>query len=122
MKDPQAQDSHYIKLTGKAEISEPLLIGHNYGVAIEGSITAKTESDNHDGSYNYSYKFEPVLVGVLSEKGETIKVKDIRKKSQQLRAALYKEWAISENNQDFETEYYPERMRQIIVKVIEGEL
>ncbi len=115
-------DTKYIKLTGKAEIPDDLEIGMNIGVAIDGTITSKTESDNNDGSHTKYYKFEPVIVKMVDEKGKVIHTKDIRKWSQKMRSALWKEWNNVKTNEDFDIEYYPERMRQITTKIIEGEI
>ncbi len=96
-----------------------LEIGHNYGVAIEGSITSKTEADNHDGTHSVYWKFEPVIVRVVNPKGETIQAKDVRHKSQLLRSALWREWQALGTNEEFD-DYYNERMDSFIKDVING--
>jgi hypothetical protein len=118
MKDESTQDSYFIKLTGKASIGEPLEIGSNFGVAIEGSITSKTETDNDDGSHSHYFKFEPVLVTVINNKGKSIKAKDVRGRSKQLRSAIWKEWSALSTNEEFDT-YYNKRMLDIIKEVTE---
>ena len=118
-KDPQAIDSQVLKLTGKAELPKPLEIGHNYLVSIKGSITAKTESDNNDGSSTFYYKFEPVAIEVIDEKGERIQAKDTRRKSQMLRSCIWKRWQESGEDID-DKEFYNNLMEKIIGRVIEG--
>ena len=58
-KYPEQKDSYVLKLGGKAELPNPLTIGHNYKITIDGSITAITESDNDDGSHTFYHKFQP---------------------------------------------------------------
>jgi len=113
-------DSQVLKLTGKAELPKPLTIGHNYEIKLNGSITGINKSDNNDGSFTYYHKFEPILVEVITEKGERIKAKDTRRKSQMLRSCIWKTWQDSKKNIEFE-KYYDDRMSQIIRSVIEGE-
>ena len=119
MKDPQQTNSYVIKLMGKAELPNELEIGHNYSVSIQGSITAKTESDNEDGSSTFYYKFEPVVVEVITEKGERIRAKDTRGMSKQLRSCIWKNWQDANENIDFE-DYYQSEMKRIIKAEIEG--
>lgn len=105
--------SHFLRLTGKAELPEEVSIGHNYKVELEGSITAITESDNHDGSFNKMYRFEPVLATLITEKGETLKLKDARSLSQQLRACFWKDWKDNENQASFQ-DFYDRLMIELI--------
>lgn len=91
-------NSHYLKLSGKAELPKELEIGNNYSLAIHGSITSITEHDNHDGTIDRSYKFEPVKCEVLTELGEVIKAKDTRGEAQKTRAWAYKYWEDPTNN------------------------
>lgn len=85
-------NEHILKLTGKVSLPKELLNGNNYTLSVTGSVTSRTEEDNQDGTVNWVYKFEPVLVEILTEKGETIKAKDRRKLSQKLRGRLFLEW------------------------------
>jgi len=119
MKDPQATDSYYVKLSGKASLPEPLEIGSNYHISIEGAITGKDEDDNDDGTHSHSFKFKPVIVEILTPKGKTIKARDVRKRSQQLHSAIWKEWTVAGDNSDQEG-YYDKRMVGIIQGVING--
>lgn len=112
-KDKNSINSYILKLSGKAEIPKPLEIGHNFKIKIDGSITAITESDNDDGSRTYYYKFEPVLVEMVTEKGETIKAKDVRSRSRQLRSRLWGIWQEQNIVGEFEN-FYDEAMKKII--------
>jgi len=89
-KDLDKTDDHFIKLVGKANIPQGLEIGNNYGVRLSGTITATTESDKNDGSHAIYYKFEPVIVVVITDKGESIRAKDTRSLSQLFRARCWK--------------------------------
>ncbi len=115
--DPSQKQEHAIKLTGKAFIPEALLIGERYHVAIDGTITERNESDNHNGTHLLTYKFEPVMVAVIDDKGKSIRGKDVRRKSQQLRAAIYREWESSGDNTEFE-DYYNMRIDGYIKDII----
>ena len=118
-KDIEKQDNWVLKLQGKAELPRPLEIGYNFKIQIDGSITAITEQDNDDGSRTFYYKFEPVLVEAINQKGERIKAKDVRQQSKKLRACLYREWEEANIPVEF-NDYYEQRMGEIIAGVIEG--
>lgn len=98
-------NSHSLRLTGKAESPEPLEIGHNYSVVLEGSIVSATETDNNDGTYSVVYTFRPVKVDVLKPMGEALKLKDTRSNSQLIRALVYKKWLNAGSDIDFDTYY-----------------
>ena len=85
-------DNYSIRLIGKAELSEPLTISHNFRVKLEGSITAETISDNDDGSRTHYYTFKPVIVETIDQTGKTLKAKDTRSISQRMRARCYLWW------------------------------
>ena len=119
-KDPEAKNSHILKLTGKAELPKSLEISNNFKITISGSITAITESDNDDGSRTFYYKFEPVVIEVIDEKGERIRTKDTRKKSQLLRSCIWRRWQDSGEDID-QDKFYDNFMDKIISRVIEGE-
>jgi len=79
-------NSHSIKLTGKAELSEPLEIDKNYKVILQGSIISSADHSNQNGTADRTYILKPVLVELIDEIGVTIKVKDMRKMSQNFAA------------------------------------
>jgi hypothetical protein len=83
------ENDHYIKFVGKANIPSALKIGHGYQVQIDGEVTNRTESNNHDGTTMWSYKYEPIMVEITDERGEVIKAKDNRKKSRLLRNCIF---------------------------------
>ena len=101
------KDSFVIKLSGKAELGEPLKIGHNFRVLLEGSIVEETIADNEDGSRTHYFKFRPVIVETIDEKGERLRAKDTRSRGQQLRSQLWREW--KEGNEDITVEEHYER-------------
>ncbi len=107
---------YLIKLSGKAELPEPLEIGMNYEIKAKGTITSINEADKDDGSRTFTYKFEPVIIEVISESGKAIKAKDVRQKSRQLRAALWREWKENGENIEFE-DYYNQKMDEIIKSI-----
>lgn len=93
-KDPDKQDNYLIKFSGKgASIPEPLSIGKNYKVTIEGTVSGHDERDENDGSYTHYYRLEPVRVELVDDAGHSIKAKDTRSVSQRTRAWFFKAWA-----------------------------
>lgn len=110
-------ETYFIKLAGKGNIPEGLSIGHNYHIVAEGSVTEEKKSDNNDGSMNVTYKFEPVLIETVKETGESIRAKDTRSRSQQLRAALFRKWRDSNDDKEFD-KFYDEFMVKVIGEVI----
>lgn len=85
-------DTYLLKLSGKAELPDAILPGHNFHVALDGSIVSETISDNEDGTFTHTYTFRPVKVDVLTPKGEMLHLKDSRSNSQLIRGLLYKRW------------------------------
>ena len=116
-RDKNAIDDYLLKLGGKVALPELPKIGYNYEVNIKGSIVSITEADRDDGGRIFTAKFEPVLVELIKESGEKIRGKDIRRRSQQLRAALFRVWRDNNEPKDFE-DYYDEEMLKIIKLVI----
>ena len=116
MKDSQAINDYLIKLSGKAALPEALEIGYNYKVEAEGSIVSATEIDRDDGGRVFTWKFEPILIKVIKE-NKTIKAKDTRRRSQQLRSVLWKIWRDTDNKEDFEY-FYDEEMLKIIRELV----
>lgn len=101
-------NSNFLKLSGKVELPKELNIGENYSLAIHGSITSTTDHDNHNGTIDRSFKFEPVKCEILNELGEVLKAKDTRSDGQKTRAWAYKYWEDPENHvtMDFDTFYH----------------
>lgn len=109
--------SNILKLQGKAELPREVEIGHNYHLSLEGSIVSKTVSDNDDGSATQTFTFKPVKLDLLDEKGESLRLKDGRSKSQLLRGRLYKCWLNSGSGLDKDTYY--ERVMDGIIRYAE---
>ena len=82
-KDETKKDTYFIKLTGKAEIPYKLETGDKVGIAIEGAITAVTESDNHDGSFTYYAKFIPMIVKMVDKHGTNKNIMNIHKTTEE---------------------------------------
>ena len=76
-------NENILKLTGKVSLPEPLQIGHNFKIVIEGSVTDENLHDNNNGTFDKIYRFEPVLVEAITPSGERIKAKDYRKKEKE---------------------------------------
>lgn len=105
--------SHILKISGKSELPKEVTIGHNYHLSLEGSITSFTETDNEDGSHNRIYSFKPIKLDLLTETGESLKLKDTRSKSQLFRGRMWKQWQNNADNLSFE-EWYERLMDNLI--------
>lgn len=98
-------NSHILRLQGKAELPRAIDIGSNYHVSLEGSITNFTESSNDDGTHDRIYTFKPVKLELLDPRGETLKLKDARSKSQLWRARVWAVWKEQNIGMPFEKWY-----------------
>lgn len=113
MKDPNTIDTHFVKLLGKGNIPEGLGIGRNYTLKASGTVTSKTEADNDDGSHTFYYKFKPIVIELVTDKGKSIKAKDTRSLSQLFRNRLWAKWNKNADGTDFDT-YYDRIMQNLI--------
>ena len=111
--DPLKENDYFIKLTGKANIPCTMEIGRNYKVQLQGTVTSLTESDKDDGSHSIFYRFEPVIVEIVDDRGVAIRAKDTRRMSALLRAKLWKEWGKAQTNLDF-GDWYEVAMQRMI--------
>jgi hypothetical protein len=110
---PEVKD-HVLKISGKMSIFEPVLMGHNYKLEIDSTITSITESDNNDGTVMRYYKCEPITAIVKKDNGEVVKAKDTRSMSQLLRARLWKYWSSKANTTQEFDDWYQALMLNII--------
>ena len=69
-------------------IPEQLEIGKDYHIALEGSISSVTKSNNENGTYTLDYKLEPLKFELLRSNGTTMKA-DKTKLSQKLRSRAF---------------------------------
>lgn len=86
-------NNYFIRLQGKANIPEPLYIGHNFKIEADCSITQEHKIDNENGEYDIVYKAEPVNVTITKDNGEIVKAKDPRRNSEKFRKYLWKLWS-----------------------------
>mgnify|MGYP001558330729 CR=1 FL=1 len=93
---------YVIKLGGKVSILQPLEMGNNYKLVLNGAVTSETRIDNNDGSENIIYKFEPITVELLDSLGKRLALADTRSKSAILRACFWKDWQKTGGNLSFE--------------------
>ncbi len=98
-------DTYYIKVQGKANISKPLNIGHNFKVVADCSIVSEQKSDLENGEFAITWKAIPVTIEVTKSNGEVIKAKDPRKNSQKIRNYLFKSYADEGFTEDFDAVY-----------------
>ena len=106
-------NSHILKLTGKSELPSEIEIGHNYKITCEGSITKEELHDNEDGTFNKVYIFRPVTIEIITNKGETLKLKDTRSYSQLFRARMWKKWQDANSQLSFD-DWYGRLMQRLI--------
>lgn len=102
--------SYFIKLTGKANIPEPLELGSGYKVEVEGSIESQSDHNNNDGTFDRDFKLVPVFCTIIDSSGKKIKAKDTRSRSSQLRRTLYRLWETDPNNSLGHEEHYDKFM------------
>jgi hypothetical protein len=95
-------NSHILKLSGKAELPNEIEMSNNYSVKLEGAIDSFSVHDNDDGTFDKIYSFKPVRVEVIDRLGKSLKAKDPRKKSQQMRSLMMKKWRENNITEDFE--------------------
>lgn len=79
-------NEHILKLSGKASIPTGLTLSRTYQLQLTGDVTSVSESDNQDGTVNKSYRFEPLVVEVINDKGNRIVSKDRTKTSSKNRS------------------------------------
>ena len=113
MKDQTTQDNYFVRLTGKGNIPKELEIGRNYELKTSGTVTSVTESDNDDGSHTKYFTFKPIVIELVTDKGESIRAKDTRSLSQLFRARAWKAWNKKVDGGEFET-YYNGLMMNLI--------
>ncbi len=111
-------NSHILKLTGRAELPQAIETGHNYHIAIEGSIPKVEIHDQEDGTFNRVYTFRAIKVDVLTPQGKTLKLKDTRSLSQLFRARLWKKHLESKTELPFD-KWYELLMQRMIQQVDE---
>lgn len=105
-------DNYFIKITGKVNVPEMISIGHNYELLLKGSVTDEKKEDAENGYYEYTATFRPIT-GEAKILGKTLKFKDVRSRSTQLRSVLYKIWEGSEDPRESDTAY-EDTMRYIL--------
>lgn len=96
-------ETYYVKINGKSNIPSRLAIGHNYKLHADCSITSETKTDNDDGSFDVTFRIEPITVEIIKDNGETVKAKDPRKNSVKFRNSC---WRVSDANQIEQEEFY----------------
>ena len=84
------KDTYFINLRGKANINASLKIDQNYRIEADCSITQERRDTNEDGTYNITYKAEPLNIEIKKDNGEVIKAKDPRRNSLKFRNYLFK--------------------------------
>lgn len=114
-------NEHIIKLQGKANIPLSLEMGRSLTVKMEGAIDNISDSDNEDGTVDRIYRFRPLVAEIVSDNGASMKSKETRSMSKQMRGAIWHEWKCSNEPRD-EEEYYNERMAGLIKKILAGEI
>lgn len=98
-------NSYILKVQGKSELPSEIETGHNYHIALDGSVNKVELHDNEDGTWNKVYTFKPVHISLLTPKGESLKLKDPRKNSQKLRNYLFKLYTEEGYTEDFDRVY-----------------
>lgn len=106
-------NSYFIKISGKANIPEPLELGNGYKVALEGEITASSDFNLQDGTFDRTYTYRPALATVEDDKGHVVKAKDIRSNSTKLKRLAYHYWEADKDSNLSVDEDYDLVMKQV---------
>jgi len=114
-------NEHIVKLQGKANIPKELLMGRSYSMSMTGAVDNISDSDNEDGTFDRLYRFRPLVAEIMSDNGETMKTKEMRSWGKQMRAAIWHEWKES-NEPVSEEDFYSDRMRGLIRRIMAGEV
>jgi hypothetical protein len=104
---------YIISLRGKVSIPNEIDDTKSYKILLDGEFPSTKEHNLENGEYAKEYIFKPIMGQIIGENGEVTKIKDIRKRSQQLRAVLRREWQ-EDGNGLTEEEYYEREMAIII--------
>jgi hypothetical protein len=104
-------DTRYIKFSGKAEIERDLVVGNNYTIVSNGTVTSETLSDLQNGAFAKSYKWEVIQTEITNDKGESIKAKDTRSNSTLMRNQHYAIYQNLSTDMDFDT-FHTEMVRE----------
>ncbi len=111
-------DNYFIKIIGKVNVPEMISIGHNYELLLKGSVTDEKKEDAENGYYEYTATFRPITGQVKTELGKTIKLKDSRSRSTQIRSVLYRLWEAQGDTRDSDIAY-DDTMRYVLAHLEE---
>ena len=78
----------YCKINAQFELPQDLTIGRDYQIELTGSITACTEKDAENGTFEREYRFKSILGAIKDDLGATIKLTDKTRKSVKLRGMI----------------------------------
>jgi hypothetical protein len=79
-------NEHIVSISGKASTQDPLELGQDYRITIEGTVTSQTDVDNDNGTKNRINKLKPRLIEAIEHKGKKLTIKDKSSTSQRNRA------------------------------------
>ncbi len=82
----------YCKINAQFELPQDLTIGRDYQIELNGSITACTEKDAENGTFEREYRFKSILGAIKDDLGATIKLTDKTRKSVKLRSMIMTGW------------------------------
>lgn len=98
-------ETYFVQLRGKVNIPKKVSIGHNFKLELQGSVTDERRSDLENGDFEVTSTFRPITCEIKTDLGETIKGKDTRSRSQQLRAIMYRKWEMNDDFRGHEEQY-----------------
>lgn len=55
-------NSHIIRISGKAELEQAMLLGEEYTIQVTGQVVKQEDHDNMDGTVDRVYVFKPDIV------------------------------------------------------------
>ena len=102
------ENSHTLRITGLAELPEPLEIDKDYLLSVNAGITGITKRTNEQGGFVYTYSAKQRTCEILKDNGQIIKAKVKGSPSKKLRQILWLVWDRSDKSVDEETFYIRE--------------
>jgi hypothetical protein len=78
-------NENIIRITGTASIPAELETDRDYKLMLDASCESKARKTRHDGTFDYHYQLQLISGEVITDKGETIQIKDKKSWSQKWR-------------------------------------
>lgn len=85
-------NSYQLKVQGTIELPQGVKLATDYDLHLSGSIIKLEQKDCFDGNFDEIATFKPAIGEIVNERGETVKVKDMRNNSSKMRSLSKRLW------------------------------